>query len=444
MKELSIYIHIPFCKSKCNYCSFYSIPTSELKSKQYAGLLTKEIKITSEKYSLEGSHINSMYFGGGTPSIMPISFFSNLMNYIQKNFKINENAEITAEINPESGDFKKLSDLKLLGINRLSIGAQSFNDTVLKTAGRIHNKKDTYNAVSNAKKAGFENISLDLIIGLPGQTKNILLSDIEQILDICPKHISAYMLSIEKGTQFYKIYNRKNDAGFITDEKIAEYYEALCAILCKSGYGRYEISNFAKAGYESRHNINYWNRDEYLGLGPSASSFLKLAGGMEIRKTNISDLYKYADNIMSNSKSISHAGIPDPYEYTGNIVEKFGKSGNVYNSNNNETAASETKTESETDFIEILSEKDKINEEIFLSLRTASGINAKRLNEFVSPDVINGFIREGLMELCDMTDMTINKYSANRNRFVELAPKNIALTVKGVLLSSEIFARIMI
>ncbi len=390
MKELSIYIHTPFCKSKCNYCNFYSIPLSKLKPadnstdfEQYAGLLIKETEIMSEKYSLKGSHINSIYLGGGTPSIMPVNFFDNLMDYIRKSFKIAEDAEITAEINPESGDLEKLYALKSLGVNRLSIGAQSFDDGALKTAGRIHNKNDIYNAANNAKKAGFKNISLDLIIGLPGQTEDIFYNDARAILDMEPAHISAYMLSIEKGTKFYKIYDEKNGAGFTPEENIAEYYEILCGLLAEKSYIRYEISNFSKAGYESRHNINYWNRGEYLGIGPSASSFLKFEDGKEIRKTNVSDLDKYADNISKK---------------TGD--NKNGR-----------------------DFIEILTEKDKINEEIFLTLRTASGINAKRLSELAGQEVIDKFIKEGLM----------------RN-FKE----NIILTLKGALLSSEIFARIMI
>ena len=390
MKELSIYIHTPFCKSKCNYCSFYSIPLSKLKPagnssgfERYAGLLIKETEIMSEKYSLEGSHINSIYLGGGTPSIMPVNFFDDLMDYIRKSFKIAEDAEITAEINPESGDLEKLCALKSLGVNRLSIGAQSFDDGALKTAGRIHNKNDIYNAANNAKKAGFKNISIDLIIGLPWQTEDIFYNDARAILDMEPAHISAYMLSIEKGTKFYKIHNEKTGYAFTSEENIAEYYEILCGLLAEKSYIRYEISNFSKAGYESRHNINYWNRGEYLGIGPSASSFLKFEDGKEIRKTNVPDLDKYADNILKK---------------TGD--NKNGR-----------------------DFIEILTEKDKINEEIFLTLRTASGINAKRLSELAGQEVIDKFIKEGLMQNFK---------------------KNIILTLKGVLLSSEIFARIMI
>ncbi len=404
MRELSVYIHIPFCKSKCNYCNFYSRPLSELKPvrgsavfKQYAGLLIKEIEITSEKYSLESSHINSVYFGGGTPSVMSVYFFRDLMGYIEKNFKIAGDAEITVEINPESGGLEKLYALKSLGVNRLSIGAQSFNNAALKTAGRIHNKNDIYNAVNNAKKAGFKNISLDLIIGLPGQTKDIFYSDAKSIPGLEPAHISAYMLSVEKGTKFYEIRKKRKIKGFAftPEEKIAEYYEILCRILNEKGYKHYEISNFAKNGYESRHNINYWNRGEYLGLGPSASSFLKLEDGKEIRKTNVPNLKKYMQNI---SKKFYGCG--------------------------NDNKDSERNND---DFIEILTEKDKINEEMFLSLRTASGINAKRLSELAGQEVyrkvINKFIKEGLME-----------------NFKD----DIKLTHKGMLLSSEIFARIMV
>ncbi len=391
MKEINIYIHIPFCKSKCNYCSFYSVPISKSKYnpayfKYYFDLLIKEMKDMSQKFSLCDSLVNGIYFGGGTPSIMPADFFSGLLRYIENNFKIMGDAEITVEINPESGDFEKLSALKSFGVNRLSIGAQSLDPGVLRTAGRIHDKKDIYDAVNNAKKAGFKNISLDLIIGLPKQTENVFHSDIEQILSMEPKHISAYMLSIENNTEFYKIYDKKNGTTFASEECIAGYYEILCEFLDKADYVHYEISNFSKPGYESRHNINYWKRGEYLGLGPSASSFFKIRDKEEIRKTNVSDLSIYALNILDKSENGT-----------------------------------------KTDFVEVLTEKDKINEEIFLSLRTNCGISLKRLIEFVNPDIINNFINAGLMQIkkCRLND-------------------NIALTVKGMLLSSEIFAKIMV
>ena len=411
MRELSLYIHVPFCKSKCNYCNFYSIPLTKLKNtynsnsmELYKEFLIKEIGINAEKYHLENALINTIYFGGGTPSAMPIDFFNGLMEFIGKNFQIASNAEITAEVNPESCYLEKLHWLKTLGFNRLSIGAQSFDGGVLKTAGRIHNKNDIYRAVNNAKNAGFGNISFDLIIGLPGQTKNIFLDDINHIADIAPEHISAYMLSIEEGSLFYKIHNDKNcfpankSPEFIGEEKIADYYIILCEILNGQFYEHYEISNFSKNGYESRHNMNYWNRGEYLGLGPSASSFLKLEDGKEIRKTNIADLEKYMRNIS---------------KYNYNYEEKNCgiKKQHIMQNNN------------DGDFLEFLTEKDKINEEIFLSLRTSSGIKEKRLAELAGGEIIDKFIKEGLMQNLK---------------------GNISLTLKGMLLSSEIFARIMI
>ncbi len=416
MKELSIYIHIPFCKSKCNYCNFYSAPIAELKTafnsdffERYEDFLANEIDIASRKYNLENANIKTLYFGGGTPSVMPVYFFGNLMKHIEKKFKIVDEAEITVEANPESCSLEKLNALKMLGANRISIGAQSFDDSVLKTAGRIHNKNDIYTAANNAKRAGFDNISLDLIIGLPGQTKNVFLNDISHICDIDPEHVSAYMLTIEKGTAFYKINKYKNAKSgyayykgdykkleFVQEEKIAEYYEILCGILNKKSLEHYEISNFAKNGHKSRHNINYWNRGEYLGLGPSASSFFKLENGKEIRKTNIPDLEKYMRNILQ-----------DNFEEKNSRIKK----------RNNE------RNKKEKDFVEILTEKDKINEEIFLSLRTSSGITEKRLFELTGREIIEKFIKEGFMQNFE---------------------GNISLTLKGMLLSSEIFARIMI
>lgn len=389
-KETCIYIHIPFCKSKCYYCSFYSIPTLKLNDnifKDYTDLLTQEIEIITKRFALSASHVDSIYFGGGTPSIMPIQFFKNLLEAINNNFCITKNTEITAEINPESGSMNKLSELKQIGINRLSIGAQSFNDKILKTAGRIHNKKDIFTAVNNAKKVGFSNISLDLIIGLPGQTEVIFCDDVKQMLTMEPKHISAYMLSIEKETKFYKARNEKNRTVFISEEKIATHYEKLCKLLDENNYIHYEISNFSKNGYESKHNLNYWHRGEYIGIGPSAASFLKLKNMREIRKTNPPDLDAYRINVLNESIG------------------------------SNST--------------EILTEKEKINEEIFLSLRTRGGIKLNRLLEFVEPNIIENLIKAGLMYMQDI------KHTRRLN-------KNIALTVKGMLLSSEIFARIML
>ena len=409
MKELGLYIHVPFCKSKCNYCNFYSIPLTKLKNiynsnliKFYWELLIKEIEINIKKYHSENARIKSIYFGGGTPSAMPIDFFNGLIGFIGENFQIAGDAEITTEVNPESCDLEKLYGLKALGFNRLSIGAQSFDGGVLKTAGRLQNKNDIYLAVNNAKKAGFSNISLDLIIGLPGQTKNIFLDDINHILDIAPEHISAYMLSIEEGSLFYKINNDKNcfpiykSSEFISEEKIADYYIILCEVLSVQSYEHYEISNFAKKGYESRHNINYWNRGEYLGLGPSASSFLKLEGGKEIRKTNVPDLEKYIRNISKDNCEEKNCRI------------KKRNSGQNKN---------------DGDFAEILTKNDKINEEIFLPLRTSHGINEKKLRELAGSEIIDRFIKEGLMQ----------NFKGN-----------ISLTLRGMLVSSEIFAHIMV
>lgn len=351
--------------------------------KDYAYLIEKETATITEKFALSASHVSSIYIGGGTPSVMPVQFFEKLLKVIGNNFRIAKNAEITVEINPESGDSDKLSGLKSLGFNRLSIGAQSFNDDILKTAGRIHNKKDIFAAMDNAKKAGFDNISLDLIIGLPKQTEIIFYDDIKQILNIEPKHISVYMLSIEKETKFYKNYNKTS---FISEEQTAEYYEKTCELLDKNNYIHYEISNFSKKGYESRHNLNYWQRGEYLGLGPSASSFFRTEDKKEVRKTNVSDLGIYACNISNKDAN-----------------------------------------KTEVDFIEVLTEKDKINEEIFLSLRTGNGIKLKRLLEFVKPDIIENIIKAGFMQISD-----------------NQPDNNISLTVKGMLLSSEIFARLML
>lgn len=263
---LGLYIHIPFCAKKCGYCDFYSAIYSEETLIAYLSALKSEIKKWGGIYNRP---IDTIYIGGGTPSLLSEHIVS-LAECIYKNFNVTDNCEFTVEINPSSGnDFLKYA--KSAGVNRISVGVQSGNDEMLKLLGRTHTVSDAVKTVNSAKSLGFDNVSTDLMIALPGSNIDSLKKDTDFILSLKPQHISAYILKIEPNTLFAKKYNTLN---LPDDDFAAEQYLAMCEIFEKSGYNHYEISNFAKDNLVSRHNMKYWTNRDYLGLGASAHSFV--------------------------------------------------------------------------------------------------------------------------------------------------------------------------
>ena len=267
LTNLGLYLHIPFCKRKCAYCDFYSAVFTDELVDRYVDSLKDSIKIWGGKISRP---INSIYLGGGTPSLLNHRLIP-LLNSVRENFTLEENAEITLEINPQSDILSVLENAKKSGVNRLSIGVQSGNDAFLKKLGRTHSAQDAENAVNAAKQLGFSNISLDLMIGLPDSDLNTLKSDLDFLLKLNPQHISCYILKIEQNTAFYK---QQNCLNLPDEDQISEQYLFMCRYLKQNGFSHYEISNFCKKGFESVHNLKYWNCEEYLGLGPSAHSYL--------------------------------------------------------------------------------------------------------------------------------------------------------------------------
>ncbi len=267
LTNLGLYLHIPFCKRKCAYCDFYSAVFTDELIDRYVDSLTDSIKIWGGKISRP---INSIYLGGGTPSLLNHRLIP-LLNTVRENFALEENAEITLEINPQNDILSVLENAKKAGVNRLSIGVQSGNDTFLKKLGRTHSTQDAENAVNLARQLGFSNISLDLMIGLPDSDLNTLKNDLDFLLKLNPQHISCYILKIEQNTAFYKLQNTLN---LPDDDQISDQYLFMCNYLKQNGFSHYEISNFCKEGFESVHNLKYWNCEEYLGLGPSAHSYL--------------------------------------------------------------------------------------------------------------------------------------------------------------------------
>ena len=267
LTNLGLYLHIPFCKRKCAYCDFYSaIFTDEMLDK-YTVALKREIKQWGGKINRP---IDTIYLGGGTPSLLN-KHLSDILNTIKQNFKVLENCEITLELNPQNDTEQILENANLAGINRLSIGVQTSNDSRLQTLGRTHSKLDAQNAVETAKKLGFSNISLDLMLGLPNSNLQTLEADLEFLVSLNPQHISAYILKIEPNTAFYC---KEDSLRLPNEDQVCDQYLFMCDYLEKCGYNHYEISNFSKTGFESRHNLKYWNCEEYIGLGPSAHSYL--------------------------------------------------------------------------------------------------------------------------------------------------------------------------
>ena len=276
----NVYVHIPFCKSKCNYCSFISFVDLELKD---AYLDALKMQINAEYKS---EKINTLYFGGGTPSLLTIDEIQSLIDL----FYLEKNTEITVEVNPDSVNLEYLTQLKKLGVNRLSIGAQTFDDEILKIIGRRHDSRQIVHAVKFAKEAGFENISLDLIYGLPKQDLKGFEADLQQAIKLDVQHISLYGLKIDEGCYFYD--NQPNN---LPDSDIqADMYLKAVEVLKDNGFVHYEISNFAKQGFESKHNLNYWDNNTYYGFGCAASGYVN-----KVRYTNQSNLEKYIQNPLS-------------------------------------------------------------------------------------------------------------------------------------------------
>jgi len=289
--KIGIYIHVPFCLSKCHYCDFCSMPRADGEMKQrYVDELCREIdECCVRTVAPTGRHLvaDTVYFGGGTPSLLSVGQFEQIMSAVDKNFGILDGAEITAEVNPKTADEKKLSDMRSLGINRLSIGMQSANDNELRALGRIHDFDDFKKCFSDARVAGFDNVSADLMYGIPEQTMESFRNSIKALCDLSPDHISSYCLTIEEGTNFY----RRRDALALPDEDTAsDMYLEMSNILGNRGYNKYEISNFSRKGRESRHNLKYWLGEEYLGFGAGAHSYFD-----EIRRGNLPDIKGYID-----------------------------------------------------------------------------------------------------------------------------------------------------
>ena len=283
MNNIALYFHIPFCVKKCDYCAFYSLAGQDerLKQEYFDSLLRQLSFLDTEKT------VSSVYFGGGTPPTLGIGRLCKLLSAVKERFTLAKDCEITVEVNPKTVDIYGLTELRRVGFNRLSVGVQSANDAILASIGRIHSFSDAVECIANAHKAGFDNISADIIFALPSMTLDDLKNSVELIMSTNVTHISAYSLQLEEGTP---LYNRREGLIFPTEGEEESQYELLCEALKANGFTHYEVSSFCKDGKRSRHNLAYWKRQEYFGFGASAHSFY---GGR--RFSNIADVNKYIE-----------------------------------------------------------------------------------------------------------------------------------------------------
>lgn len=297
-KDLELYVHIPFCVKKCSYCDFLSFPADERTQGAYTDALLKEIAYYGKQM---GDYVvNTIYIGGGTPSWLDENKMLRILDTIYTSFQVSRDAEISMECNPGTLTQSKLSMYRRAGINRLSIGLQSADDEELKILGRIHTFSQFLKTYEMARETGYSNINVDLISGIPYQTVDKFYKTLQKVVRLKPNHISAYTLIVEKGTPFYEKYKFdavKQEAGMPTDilpneDEVYRIYKLTQQYLKETGYKQYEISNFAQPGYECQHNIGYWTRKDYLGLGLGAASLVD-----NVRYSNTTDLYAYMENV---------------------------------------------------------------------------------------------------------------------------------------------------
>lgn len=294
MKEIGIYVHIPFCKKKCEYCDFISYAGKENIIEKYVNSLIKNIEYTKAKMNLKFYKVNTIYIGGGTPSLIDSKYIKRIINSIKDSFSIIDNSEITIEINPGTVNKEKILDYKECGINRVSIGLQTVQNDLLKMLGRIHTYEEFLNTYNLVKEIGFKNINVDLMIGLPNQTIKNIEESLEKIISLNPNHISVYSLILEEGTVLENKVN--NGLLKLPDEELErKMYYKVRNILEKNKYIHYEISNFAKKGFESKHNMNCWNQEEYFGFGVASHSYFE-----NKRFSYIENINEFIKNIENN------------------------------------------------------------------------------------------------------------------------------------------------
>lgn len=427
---LSIYVHIPFCMKKCNYCDFLSFSADEVVKDSYVEALCREIELANlygKKYE-----VRTVFFGGGTPSLLKEEHIVKILCKLKEVFVIQEAAEITIEANPGTLTLKKLQAYRRCGINRLSIGLQSAFDDQLALLGRVHTREQFHESFLLARRAGFTNINIDVMFGLPAQTLASYEKTLQAVLSYDPEHISAYGLIIEEGTYFA----RQNVC--VPDEDTErEMYELTGKILEENGYERYEISNYAKKGYTCKHNITYWERGEYLGFGLGAASLMN-----EMRFSNIRELKAYVAYLIEKEKPI------DNFEMEKNVNAKdvnknyinqnYIDQNNINQNNINQNNINQNyidKNDILTN-IEHLTKSAQMEEMMFLGLRMMRGVSLRRFEDIfcvsmyeIYGTVIDKFLQQGLLKIVK-ADQAADCY--------------LTLTKRGIDISNYVMAEFML
>lgn len=391
-----IYIHVPFCIKKCAYCDFLSDSYNENIRNDYIKCLINEIKYYGKIYGVTGRNmpVTSVFFGGGTPSILDGEHIAVMTDILRKYYNIEENGEITVECNPGTLSREKLVCYKNAGVNRLSIGLQSANDEELKTIGRIHTYREFLESYRMAREIGFSNINIDLMSALPGQTLSSYRETLEKILALEPEHISAYSLILEEGTKLYdrikKLEDEGKETGLPDEDTEREMYYLTKELLGAAGYERYEISNYARTGYSCKHNKAYWIRDNYLGMGLGASSCMD-----DVRAKNIDDLKMYMELMWDDNQGMATKSPVDSQETVK------------------------------------LSDEDKMAEYMFLGLRMMEGVSKKGFNSSFGKDydAVYGSVTKTL------TEQGLIKLSEDGDK--------ISLTEFGIDVSNSVLAQFL-
>lgn len=288
---IALYAHFPYCLAKCRYCDFYSVPVGSQDTRGFFLALRRELILYAQKLPADQRRLHSLYLGGGTPTCLPAAELAGFLADCRRLFDWLPGAEVTIEANPGTVDPPKLEQLLAAGVNRLSLGVQAFNDRLLRRLGRVHTAAEAAAACQLAKRAGLDNVNLDLMYGLPGQTVADWTATLEQAVALEPSHISAYSLKVEPGTPFGELADR-GELVLPGEDEEAAMYEQVIGQMAANGFIHYEISNFARPGRESRHNLTYWLNQEYLGLGPAAHSYLD-----RTRQSNVADIQLYRQDL---------------------------------------------------------------------------------------------------------------------------------------------------
>lgn len=373
---IGLYIHVPFCLQKCRYCDFASYPLEQGQVERYLRGLRQEMAYYKEILTPQQKQIATIFVGGGTPTCLVSGQLIGILEQVDRFFTIIPGAEITTEANPGTVSLDSLRELRAAGFNRLSLGVQSTHRELLRLLGRIHNFEQARQAVQGARAAGFENINLDLIFGLPTQTVAHWRQSVSNILDLAPEHLSCYSLQLEEGTPLAGAVDRGQLAACPEETELAMYHSVM-EMLSVAGYRHYEISNFALPGYQCRHNLLYWHNREYLGLGPAAHSHLN-----GVRWGNVEEIHQYV--------SLLHRG------------------------------------QRPTEEIQTLSRREQMEETVFLGLRLIEGVSLDAFRQRFGAALTEAFDKQ----IRELTEKGL----------VELAAGHLKLTGKGLPLANQVFA----